>query len=429
MSHIKLKQLRPRYSLLLALIVSGGWARPGMGDPFSDSAEHYLRQAEEALQRSDYSLGRNCIRKSLANLPTDPSLHLRAARIARRLYLVSEAQDLLTACGVIGGNADEIMLEHSLLAVYRGELAQVEKRLLELLRIGHPEPQVIFEALAVGCLDECRWKDARRYLDEWARIDPKEQRICWLRAELAEAIPPRPWGRSPTADALAQYLKVVQQDNGCDLARLRAATLLTDEGNYETALPHWYYLNKHYPLNPHILLGIAQCHRGSGRDATSFLILLGLVAGFPNYGPGYAELGSFLMHHDHDHLAVLFLAKAVIDSPRDASLTYRLAICLQLIGQKRGARMLLERFSLIAKEEAHALRLREAIADHPTDPSLRYEMGVHCLGIGQHRHGVAWFRKALRLDPLHVPSHRALAAYYERAGRPDLAAKHRQLAK
>jgi Tfp pilus assembly protein PilF len=53
---------------------------------------------------------------------------------------------------------------------------------------------------------------------------------------------------------------------------------------------------------------------------------------------------------------------------------------------------------------------------------------VICLGNGQAQEGLRWLSGALQIDPQHGPTHQALADYYEKAGEPDLAARHRQQA-
>ena len=47
---------------------------------------------------------------------------------------------------------------------------------------------------------------------------------------------------------------------------------------------------------------------------------------------------------------------------------------------------------------------------------------------GEPEQGLRWLESALKEDPRHKASHRALADYYERAGKADLAARHRRLA-
>ena len=47
---------------------------------------------------------------------------------------------------------------------------------------------------------------------------------------------------------------------------------------------------------------------------------------------------------------------------------------------------------------------------------------------GEDKEGERWLFLALQADPTYRPAHEALAAYYQRTGRPELAENHRRLA-
>ena len=68
------------------------------------------------------------------------------------------------------------------------------------------------------------------------------------------------------------------------------------------------------------------------------------------------------------------------------------------------------------------------ISAAPRDPEHRREMGELFLRNGRDAEGLRWLESALRQDPDHAPTHATLAAHYEKAGRPDLAAGHRSAA-
>ena len=71
--------------------------------------------------------------------------------------------------------------------------------------------------------------------------------------------------------------------------------------------------------------------------------------------------------------------------------------------------------------------LTRQIAQAPNDPDLRCEAGLIFLNNGQEVEGLRWLASALKENPHHGPSHRALADYYERAGDTTRAAEHRRL--
>jgi len=55
-------------------------------------------------------------------------------------------------------------------------------------------------------------------------------------------------------------------------------------------------------------------------------------------------------------------------------------------------------------------------------------LGLICLRNNKDDDGLRWLVGALKLESRHKPSHLALAEYYDRAGKKDLAQQHRALA-
>ena len=65
----------------------------------------------------------------------------------------------------------------------------------------------------------------------------------------------------------------------------------------------------------------------------------------------------------------------------------------------------------------------------PHNPNLHYEAGMIALRAGAIQDALRWFESALREDPNHAPTHRALAEYYQKMGELGRAARHRDLAR
>jgi tetratricopeptide (TPR) repeat protein len=68
------------------------------------------------------------------------------------------------------------------------------------------------------------------------------------------------------------------------------------------------------------------------------------------------------------------------------------------------------------------------LAEQPLDPALHVEMAALLMRTGQTELALRWLQTALGLDPHYPPAHLALAEYYQKEGRPDLAAEHKKQA-
>jgi Tfp pilus assembly protein PilF len=106
---------------------------------------------------------------------------------------------------------------------------------------------------------------------------------------------------------------------------------------------------------------------------------------------------------------------------------YNLYLCLERLGKKEQAKEYLTKINEI---KAGLKRLSDLVHDvmvKPHDPNLRHEVGMMFLRLGFAEEGLRWLGTVLKEDPGYRPAHEALADYYERAGRKDLAAPHRQV--
>jgi Tfp pilus assembly protein PilF len=59
---------------------------------------------------------------------------------------------------------------------------------------------------------------------------------------------------------------------------------------------------------------------------------------------------------------------------------------------------------------------------------LYYELGMIGLRVGAVEAGLRWLHRALKEDPTHAPTHKALMEYYERKCDFSRAAEHRRKA-
>jgi hypothetical protein len=130
----------------------------------------------------------------------------------------------------------------------------------------------------------------------------------------------------------------------------------------------------------------------------------------------------------HPAAAEPWLNKALGMKPHDKEALYSLYRSLQVQpDRQRDAERQLARWEQESKRQDRlTLLLRKDLAAHPNDVELAREAGELLLDLGEEKRGLFWLYRALALNPRHVPSRRALLAYYERTNQPDRAAEQRR---
>src|SRR5207247_1050780 len=123
-----------------------------------------------------------------------------------------------------------------------------------------------------------------------------------------------------------------------------------------------------------------------------------------------------------------YLRKAAELERSDPEVLYALFLCIQQTGTAAEAAEAEARWKQADADLKQVGELAKAIAAAPRDPELRRQMGELFLRNGRDAEGIRWLESALRERPDHVKTHEILAAYYDRTGRPDRAAEHRDAA-
>jgi Flp pilus assembly protein TadD len=152
------------------------------------------------------------------------------------------------------------------------------------------------------------------------------------------------------------------------------------------------------------------------------------VAQDPQHAQAVAELGKLELGEGQLADAERWLRRAVELAPHERESLYNLVQCLNRVGKKEEAQQCLARLKQVEDDWERIKVLTQGYSKAPRDPALRYEGGIILLRNGLEQEGLSWLTAALQADPRHRPTHQALADYYARTGKADLAAHHRRLA-
>ncbi len=122
-----------------------------------------------------------------------------------------------------------------------------------------------------------------------------------------------------------------------------------------------------------------------------------------------------------------WLRKALTRSPQDTEARYILYQSLRgQPGRQRDAEQELARWKQDKFSQDRLTRLlRTELGKHPNDPDLARETGELLLSRGEGERGLYWLHRALALNPRHIPTLKALVAWYERTKDTARAAEYR----
>jgi predicted Zn-dependent protease len=384
----------------------------------------HLRAARQAEERFLFQGGREHLEICLRLRPKDRGTRLLAARVARRAGNYPAAAEQLDALRELGGEASpDHTLEIALLAVQRGDLAgAAEGYLRSCLQADHPQAFLILEALARGCLRVNRLNDALRLLHQLLREQPDNVIALVDRGTLREGV--------GLADkALEDYRAAYQAQPEYPAARLRLGQLLLHRNHPAEALPHFQHLHDRDPRQGKATLGLAQCRLALGECDEAADLLDALLAREPDNSKALFLRGRLALDAHDLGAAEGWLRRAVALRPGDQQANYQLGLCLGRLGKQPEGAHYTQRAAKIGADLKLLVRVMKKALRSPSDPEPRLQAGRICLRNGQDRQGLRWLQGALQIEPQHAPTHAALADYYAGKGRPDLAARHRQLAR
>jgi tetratricopeptide (TPR) repeat protein len=382
-------------------------------------AWHHYRAAQEALEQPRLAQARAHLALCLEVWPASAPTHLLAARTARRAGAFTDADQLLRRCEVLHADREAVELERALASAQRGDLGAVEASLLSRLKQQTADIPLILEALAQGYLETYRLPEALDCLEQLLRRQPGHVQALLWRALVWERL--LYW-----QEALDDYRQAVALDPENDNARLHLAIGLIDQGAFQEADRHLDVLRQRQPGNVSVFLCLARCGRALGRVEEARSLLDRLASVDPRNVPALTERGKLALEAGEFDRAERWLRQAVALAPFEYNTNYALYQCLQQQGRQEEAKRYQERVKQVQTDLERLRQITEKIVTAaPHDPALACEAGVILLRTGQEDEGLRWLTAALQLDPRHPATHQALASYYERVGRADLAARHR----
>jgi tetratricopeptide (TPR) repeat protein len=355
--------------------------------------------------------------------PDDARVQFLAARTARRAGEFDEAEQHLLACEALleqkpDATVGDTKLEWALLQAQRGGLLAVEDYLRSRLRDDNPDLPLILEVLTWELMMSGRLAEARSYLDGWLKRDPDAYTVLARCGWVAEHL-------FDTTSALEYYRKALSIDPKQDFVRLRVVEILIDKKQAAQAQEDLGILRKHQPKNPSVTVLTARSQQLLGNGAQAAESLDKLLTTEPRNAAALSARGVLALDAKQWTNAERWLRKAAEVDPHNPQTLYNLSLCLNELGKKEEYEQLRKQMAQADNDKKRMDTVIREVMKRPHDPALRYEAGMIFLRNGFNEDAERWLITALHEDPNHRPSHKALADFYQRAGKAEQAAFHR----
>ena len=410
----------PGRALVIAMLLAFIAAGLGMAGVFL-YVRYHLRAARAAVERYHTNDAVTHLQAILSVWPNDSETLLLTARAARRAGAFDKADRCLDQCQNARGEADpDLILERVLVRAERGDLDRVSKFCHTLVEQNHPGTPLILEALARSYLRAYRPHEAELALKEWFDRQPENPEALIIQGELYDL-------EGRRHDAIASYRRALTVDPELDEARLRLSAALMQLGLAEESLPHLEYLKRRFPDNLMVQVYLSRAHDRMQHQEEAEKILDEVLARQPHFAAALADRGRLALRAGQRDQAEKWLRAAASVELADYQTHYQLYQCLEQNGKIKEAQQEQDRLRQI-EEDMKVIQAISAVEmqQSPHDPNLHYQAGTILLRAGSIEEGLRWLHSALKENPNHIPTHKALMEYYERIGDIGRAREHRQ---
>lgn len=365
-----------------------------------------LRAAASCMQQFDYREAAERL-ESLHRFigPTAESL-FQQGRALRRLGELSAAGQCFQAALTLGWDESEIHVQSLLARAQAGDVKEVEKKLLGLMRM-RPSDELaeeFYEAIAQGFASSMRPTDAEECIRYWKEWQP-ESPLPWYWEGVALE------GQEAFSDALASYSTAAGLCPTHLPARLGQARMELETARPDDAEIHFADCVDDFPQNAEAALGFGRClvNRGAREEAADVLRkALTLELASHQAALVLAELGQLHLEEGEVEAAVAVLQQAVAMDPIHPRMRLILATALARSGAEQAANDERETGRVLSEKQVEMTNIGRRIRVNPEDANLRADAADVFASLGMNREAARWYETALQIEPGHERSRRGL---------------------
>jgi predicted Zn-dependent protease len=408
---------RPFLSIFLALAFSVGttgvvlfyWSAAKLR-----AAEHAIRnfRRDEAQVHLDKAFP---IRKYW-----DPNAHFLTARLARMNGKFDLAVDSLQRCQKLEGATARIQLEWVLIRALQGGIDEVEPGLWNCIQNDDPDSPFIFEVIAGMNMRALQFSRAATTLDRWVARDPNNAQAWEWRGWVLDKL-------HLADEAEVSFTRSLALDPNREQARYWLVELYLSRFKVAEAKPLVEQLLRDNPQKVAILSAAGQFRFISGdADGAKELFARALEID-PKDQDLMIRRAKLEMQTGNAAEAEKWLRRALALEEANSEVHYLLhqAIAEQPNREKDAETQLAIAMKYRTQAERFSRLIRELVPAYPQNANYASELGDILFDTKQDSKAIYWHLRALQANPNHIPSHTALAKYYERTGNTPEATKHR----
>ena len=418
---IRFARRRPRRTvglILVFLLAVGGLSACGVVVWY----QYHLRGARRAIELGHTAVAIRHLESCRSIYQDHPEVLLLGARLARRSGYLEEAEAFLDRYWAVHGDSEGFVSERLFLRVAQGDVESTESSILSRISSDGPDAPLAREALIGGLMYRFRWAEAFDQIQRWLRQSPDNTAGLYLEGKLQQH-------RDDITGATQIFQRLLEIDPEHDDARRRLASLLIQRSQGTEALPHLNYLRQTIVGDTEIDMLWIRALALVGRSEEARSALDEFVRFHPHSASALAERGRFAVTDGDDLAAEEYLRRATVLDPGNSSVRHQFALALTRNNKFEEAERERKAVDRVQADSQQIKKLIEGpYQKNPYDAAIHYEIAMIAIRAGLATEGLRWLKSALQVDPNHLATHRTLAVYYQEAGNPVLASKHRALA-
>ncbi len=354
--------------------------------------------------------------------PADAEVTYMLAVANRRSGKTVRAQQLLQEALKLGWPRKDIQRQQYLIRLQSGEIKETEDYLRSLIASGYPDDEAaeIYECVARAYLGNMQIGEVNAVVWHWLQWQPDAIQPRMIKAELFDSL-------HDSRGKIQEYEDILRIDPDNFQARVRLGHTLLNVNELEGARQQFEAASKLRPDSKLGALGLAVCYRRTGElDKAESFFETALEGGLPGSEEAVAlfEFGQLLLGQKKLDRAIECFERAMQLAPSSPRLNYAYGVALTRVGKKEEGNRCLEKSKELEQTGQRVGELLDEIKRQPGNPDLRCQVGRLALETNNRTEAYRWLSSALRCDPHHGATHKALADYYAEGGRQDLAEQH-----
>jgi tetratricopeptide (TPR) repeat protein len=411
-------------ALALTLFLAGLRASHFFRSPPSpDEGNAHWRKAQEAIAAREFPEAAARLTHCLEIWPLNAQAHFLMARTSRRAGQFTLWKKHLDRAELLHWPKDQIDLERKLRRAQVGDVWEVEDFLIDRLNKRPPEEVIILEALVNGFLQNDRLIDVLFFTSTWSSRFPKD----WLPLIYHGNAGLRLNGKA--SDAIKDFERVLELKPDHPEAHFSLAIVLTDQGEFQKAVPHFQFcLDSQIDDPTGALFGLASCQFSLGETDQARATLGRLFAQAKDHARACFLQAKIELADDRPQEAFHLLQKADALSANESDITNALLQVSRQLVRPLDMTRYRRRLEDIHQRDAELDQLLSDVRDQPDDPDRRLHLAMICLKLGRHQEAAHWFQGILWKDPGHLPTLNAIVDFYQSEGNRKMADLYRRKA-